>query len=244
MKSTKRFNSRRPFARLGNRSLAASAVLLILAASAPSLLHAETERFTLQSPQSLRPIRVATSGTVYDGKQALHVTEAPGARGPGEDKLVILSGSSIENGTIEVEIAARPSEDAGPDARGFAGIAFRVNPNASAFECFYLRPTNGRAEEQIRRNHATQYFSYPDYPWHRLRQETPGHYEAYADLVPGDWTKVKIVVEGEEARLFLHGSEQPTLIVKDLKHGESEGQVALWIGPGTEAYFSEVAVTR
>ena len=211
-------------------------------AGAPS--SAETERFSLQRKQSLRPVRVATEATVYDGQSALRVTEAPGARGPAEDKLVILSSSNFDNGTIELSISGRPADDAGANARGFAGIAFRVNPNASQFECFYLRPTNGRAEDQLRRNHSTQYFSYPDYPWHRLRKETPGKYEAYADLVPGEWTQVKVVVEGTEARLFLHGAEQPTLIVKDLKHGESKGQIALWIGPGTEAYFTDVTVTK
>ncbi len=221
---------------------AALAAIVLIAVGSP--LRAETERFSLQSKQSLRPVRVATEATVYDGKAALRVTEAPGAKGPGEDKLVILSSSRFDDGTIELEIAGRRADDAGANARGFVGLAFRVNPNASQFECFYLRPTNGRAEDQLRRNHSTQYFSYPDYPWHRLREETPGKYEAYADLVPGQWTKVKIVVDGSEARLFLHGAEQPTLIVKDLKHGESQGQIALWIGPGTEAYFTDVTVTR
>lgn len=218
---------------------AALATVLLIAPVA-----AETERFTLKSAQSLRPVRVATSSTVYEGQAALRVTESPGARSNSEDKLVILSGSKIKDGTIELQIAASPAEDAGPNARGFAGIAFRVNANASEFECFYLRPTNGRADDQLRRNHATQYFSFPEYPWHRLREETPGKYETYADLVPGKWTDVKVVIEGTEARLYLNGADQPTLIVGDLKHGESEGQVALWIGPGTEAYFSDVSVSR
>lgn len=218
-----------------------TAVLLLLLAAPVA---AQTERFTLRSPQSLRPILVATSATVYDGREALRVTEAPGAKDRPDDKMVILSGSDFRDGVIEVSIAARPADDAGPGARGFAGIAFRVNANASEFECFYLRPTNGRAEDQVRRNHATQYVSHPDHPWHRLREESPSKYEAYVDLVPGEWTDLRIEVEGETAKLFVHGHEQPTLIVRDLKHGVSEGQVALWIGPGTEAYFSEVSITR
>lgn len=220
-------------------------MFLMLSALLPSgPLLAETERFTLKSGQSLRPVRVATSTTVYEGLDALRVTESPGAKNNSEDKLVIIQSSDFKDGTIELSIAASPAEDAGPNARGFAGVAFRVNPNASEFECFYLRPTNGRAEDQVRRNHSTQYFSFPEYPWHRLRKESPGKYESYADLGPGEWTRVKIVVKGTEARLFLHDADQPSLIVKDLKHGESEGQIALWIGPGTEAYFSDVSVTR
>ncbi len=127
-------------------------------------------------------------------------------------------------------------------ARGFAGIAFRV-ADATRLECFYLRPTNGRADDQLRRNHSTQYISHPDYPWFRLREEAPGAYESYVDLVPGEWTKVRIEVEGTTAQLFVHGSEQPALIVNDLKLGDSRGQVALWIGLGTEAYFSNLVIT-
>ena len=43
--------------------------------------------------------------------------------------------------------------------------------------------------------------SHPDQPWHRLRKESPGVYESYVDLVPGEWTRVKIVVAGTTARL-------------------------------------------
>jgi hypothetical protein len=129
-------------------------------------------------------------------------------------------------------------------ARGFVGIAFRVQPDLKTYDAFYLRPTNGRADDQERRNHATQYISHPDWPWDRLRKETPSRYESYADIVPGAWTKVRIEVRGDKARLFVNGAEQPTLIVNDVKSGPgAKGAVALWLGPGTIAHFRSVAVT-
>jgi hypothetical protein len=128
--------------------------------------------------------------------------------------------------------------------RGFVGIAFRVAAQASRFECFYLRPTNGRADDQLRRNHATQYISHPDHTWHKLREASPGVYESYADLVPGAWTPIRIAVSGARARLYVNGARQPTLIVSDLKLGESRGQIGLWIGVGTEAHFTTLTVTR
>ena len=179
----------------------------------------------------------------HDGIDGVLVTEPTGQSNDGEDKLAILPDTRFHNGTIEVDIAGRPSEGAQEAARGFVGIAFRVASDASRFECLYIRPTNGRADDQLRRNHATQYISFPDHPWHKSREETPGKYEAYADMVPGQWTKLKIAVEGEKARLFVGGAEQPTLIVNDLKHGDSEGAVALWIGPGTEGYFANLNVS-
>lgn len=156
--------------------------------------------------------------------------------------IAILSESDFKDGVIEAEIAGAPRTDAPQDMRGFVGIAFHVQPHGSQFECFFLRPTNGRADDQLRRNHSTQYISHPDYPWYRLREETPGVYESYTDLVPGAWTPVRIVVSGVRAQLYVNGAEQPCLIVNDLKLGETRGQIALWIGAGTEAYFSDVVV--
>jgi hypothetical protein len=80
--------------------------------------------------------------------------------------------------------------------------------------------------------------SHPDYPWFRLREESPGVYESYVDLAPAAWTAVKIVVSGIRAFLYVDGAEQPCLVVNDLKLGHTRGQIALWIGGGTEAYFA------
>ncbi len=59
----------------------------------------------------------------------------------------------------------------------------------------------------------------------------------------GVWTRVRIAVDGAKARLYVHGAAQPSLIVNDLKLGDSSGGVALWIGPGTEGYFSGLKIT-
>ncbi len=88
-----------------------------------------------------------------------------------------------------------------------------------------------------------QYMSFPEFPWHRLRKEFPEKYESYADLVPGQWTNLRIEVKGNRARLFVNGAKEPTLIVNDLKlGGDTVGSIGLWIGPGTIAHFAEVRV--
>ena len=63
------------------------------------------------------------------------------------------------------------------------------------------------------------------------------------DLVPGEWTRIKILVSGQSARLYVNGAEQPTLIVNDLKQPVSMGGVALWVGPGTIAHFTSLKIT-
>lgn len=191
----------------------------------------------------LEPVNVETKTVEYRGKKALGVTEAAGVEASAET-LVVVPGAEFGDGTIEVDLAGAPAAGASGGARGFVGIAFRVQEDRSRYECFYLRPTNGRAEDQLRRNHSAQYIAHPEFPWYRLRKETPGMYESYVDLVPGEWTKVKVVVSGRDARLFVHGAEQPTLIVNDLKLDATTGAVALWIGPGTEAHFANLKVSR
>jgi hypothetical protein len=65
------------------------------------------------------------------------------------------------------------------------------------------------------------------------------------DLEPDRWTRIRIEVQGERARLFVHGQTQPTLIVNDLKTGAGgRGAVALWIDSGTIAHFRALRVTR
>ncbi len=191
----------------------------------------------------LEPVNVETKTVEYRGKTALGVTEAAGVEA-GAETLVIIPGVDFEDGTIEVDLAGAPAAGASGGARGFVGIAFRVQEDRSRYECFYLRPTNGRAENQLRRNHSAQYIAHPEFPWHRLREEAPGKYESYVDLAPGEWTQVKIVVSGRVARLFVHGAGQPTLIVTDLKLDAPEGAIALWIGPGTEAHFANLRVSQ
>ena len=196
------------------------------------------QSFPLQTTDSLVPHKTTITPVVYRDFKAIRVT------GEGDQNLVLISGIEFSNGTIEVEMAGAPGAGASAAARGFVGVAFRVAKDASRFEAFYLRPTNGRAEDQVRRNHSAQYISTPEFPWERLRKEFPEKYESYVDLEPGVWTKVRIEVDGVKARLFVHGNSQPTLIVNDLRMGAGQGAVALWLGPGTEAHFRNLKITR
>jgi len=194
-------------------------------------------------PSDVIPFQVSVKKSTFKGKNALAL-EMQG-EADGDASLAILKDIDFHNGTIEAAISGQPHANAGETARGFVGIAFRAALNASKMEVFYLRPTNGRANDQLRRNHSSQYISIPGYPWEKLREETPGQYEAYVDILPAEWIKIKIVVKDETARLYVNGAAQPTLIVNDLKQGKnSRGSVGLWIGPGTLAHFTDVKVTK
>jgi hypothetical protein len=199
--------------------------------------------FPLESLDELEVVNAKPEVATHLGRHAVHIVNMHEQGSPTADEsMVILRGSEFKDGTIEAEVAGTPRAGAAPDIRGFLGIAFRVHDQAKKFECFYLRMTNGRSDDQLRRNHSAQYESSPDFPWHKLREEKPGMYESYVDLEPGAWTKIKIVVEGVKARLYVNGASQPCLVVNDLKLGETSGAVALWVGDSTDAYFSNLRI--
>jgi hypothetical protein len=191
---------------------------------------------------TLKLQNVKAEAVKYQGRAAVRITDA-GADGlPDGARLAIVAGTAFEDGIIEADLTGDALPGTPDTVRGFTGIAFRVAPDGAKYECFYLRPKNGRSEDQAQRNHSAQYMSVPDFPWQRLRSETPSKYESYVDLVAGVWTKIKIEVHGDKARLYVNGAEQPALIVNDLKHGQSKGAVALWIGPGVVAHFAGLKV--
>lgn len=207
-----------------------------------SLTAQQTKVISLTS-ESLVPYGVTLKNTIYKGRQAVEIIQTKDT-----DRVYTfasLKNIDFHNGTIETFISGEPKKNAATGARGFVGISFRVSADTSKAETFYIRPTNGRAQEQERRNHALQYISHPGHPWELLRKNTPERYESYADLVPGEWTKIKIEVKDNVARLYVNGASQPNLIVNDLKQGAvQKGGIALWIAVGTHAYFTDLKITK
>jgi hypothetical protein len=177
---------------------------------------------------------------IHRGSAALKVTSKDGK----QQALAIIKGRTFHNGTIDIDVSGAPAKGAPADARGFIGVIFRKKSDSNKFEIIYLRPTNGRADDQARRNHTVQYSADPDWPWDRLRKETPGLYESYADMEAGEWVHMRIVVKGLDAALYVNHASQPCLLVHDLKLGDSEGDIALWVGSDTERYFRDLHVTQ
>jgi len=191
-----------------------------------------------QTLDQLTPHQVKLQAVDYMGKRAVKVIEE--GQVPNGEAYAVVKGANFHNGEIELEVAGKPAEGSQGGARGFIGVGFHLQNGK--FEYIYLRPTNGRADDQVRRNHSTQYSSHPDFGFNVSRQQAPEKYESYVDLEVGVWTKMRVAVEGTKARLYVHGAAQPCLIVNDLKLGDSPGGVLLWIGPGTEGYFTGLKV--
>jgi len=192
---------------------------------------------------NLEPHNVKIEEVTFKGRAAIRLTDTapPGLVAP--ERLAILKNSSFTDGIIEFDFAGDRLPTAPDSARGFTGLAFRVGPGGERYNAFYLRPYNGRSPSQVQRNHSAQYIAIPGFDWSPLREKFPKMYEAYVDLVPGEWTKVKIEVRGNTAKLFVNGASQPTLVVNDLLTGNATGSLALWIGPGSQSHFANLRIT-
>ncbi len=221
-----------------------AAGLAVLLCGAPSGAQTKPMTAPLDSAQGLKPVNAKVEPVTYKGRKAVRVTDAAPEGTSDDGRFVVVTGSQFEDGIIEVDVACDRIPGATEVARGFVGIAFRVAQDGLPFEAFYLRPYNGRSDDQLQRNNSAQYISSPEYPWNRLRQEFPGKYEAYVDLVPAEWTKMKIEVKGDKARLYVNDAPEPTLIIGHLLHGDTKGAVALFISVGSVAHFSNLRVSK
>jgi hypothetical protein len=191
-------------------------ILLCAVCFAPFSLHASEYVYSFENSYGLRLQKVSAVPVAFKGSSALRVELLPevikgryGTDYIDRDTLVVIPGTKgFHNGVIDVDVIGQLGPKAPPYARAFLGIAFRVSGNLSRFEAFYIRPTNARADDQIRRNHTTQYFSFPDYPFSRLRKEEPERYESYVDLDMNEWTHMRIEVKDSMARLYINPNPQ------------------------------------
>lgn len=194
--------------------------------------------------ENLIPNKVYMTRDKTDGREVVKVSKDSTVKEADEPTFVRIKNIDFKDGVIEVNVLSKLLPTASPTDRGFIGLAFRIDEKNSKFESIYIRPTNGRADDQIRRNHSIQYFSFPDYKFSRLRKESPEKYESYADMGLNEWIKMKIVVKGTQARLYLNNNAQPSLVVNDLKLGATaSGGIGLFVDVGTEGYFRDLKVS-
>ena len=152
----------------------------------------------------------------------------------------------FENGTIEVKMYSQ-IQDPPPysGVAGFIGVYFRIKENDSAFEGIYVRPKVGRANNQMFRNHAVQYISYPNAKFDNLRKNyPPGSYEGSAPVALKEWITMRIEVNGETAEMFINDMKYSSFIVNKMLGKQKIGGVGLYVDVGTIGYFKDLKVTK
>jgi hypothetical protein len=212
---------------------------ILLAGTICAQAASNVQTFALRDTKNLVLADVRAEAVEYQGRKCVRVTN-----NTQKDGFALLRGTEdFQDGTIEADIALKINK-APFRMPGFVGLAFKAQPDASRYELFYLRPGNSSSDDQAVRNHSVQYISKPGFDYDVLRREWPSVYEVYAPLKLETWTKVKIEVRGRTAKLYLNGSENPSLVVDPLLGQDLRGGVALWGYPYEEAYFSNVRITN
>ncbi|EOI01681.1 hypothetical protein UAY_01089 [Enterococcus moraviensis ATCC BAA-383] len=180
----------------------------------------------------------------FEGEQVLQVIKSEKIMEFDENTYCKVVDSSFHNGIIEVKVLSRLLPDAPDFARGFIGIAFRISEDDSSFESFYIRPTNGRVNDPIRKNRGTQYFSYPDYTFEYFRDRGITAFESSADIGLDEWITLKAVIEDQTATFYVNGGDIPTLVVDNLILGaKTSGSIGLFVDIGTQGFFKDLKIT-
>jgi hypothetical protein len=158
---------------------------------------------------------------------------------------MLLNLDDFENGTIEVMMYSQLQKPAPYSGiAGFIGMFFRVSENDSNFQAIYVRPKVGRVSNQLYRNHAVQYISYPHYKFDTLRKIAPFRYEGSAPVALNEWIKMRIEVNGETAEMFINDAKYSTFIVDKLLGSNKKGGIGLYVDIGTIGYFKNLKVTK
>jgi len=131
--------------------------------------------------------------------------------------------------------------DAPEFARGFIGVAFRIVD--TAFESFYIRPTNSMTDDPVRKAHGCQYFAFPKYTFAYFRENNITGYENAMPYGLDTWVKLTAKIEDDGAEFYLN--DNLTLKVNDLKHGKNlRGSVGFFLDTGTEAFYKNLQITK
>jgi hypothetical protein len=158
----------------------------------------------------------------------------------------LLDMADFENGTIEVKMYSQIQDPSPyPPAAGFIGLYYRIKEDDSEFESIYLRPKVGRINNQMARNHAVQYFSYPNFKFQTLRDKFPaGSYEGSAPVMLNEWITMRLEINGETAEMFINNMKYSSFIVSKMLGTTKKGSVGLYVDIATIGYFKDLKVTK
>jgi hypothetical protein len=152
--------------------------------------------------------------------------------------VAYLKDVTFSTGTIEIDLRGKDVFQ-----KSFIGIAFH-GVDTLAADIVYFRPFNFRADDPVRKIHAVQYVSEPEFPWHKLREEKNGVYEKAIDPPPAatDWFHAKIVVDGAEIRVYVNNNPKPSLTVTKL-NSRRDGMIGLW-NTGLDGDFANLTISK
>lgn len=212
-------------------SIVASVLLLVVSVTA-SKSDSQPDLSKLADGKGCRVINRSLEHIVDGARKGIRFDERPG---PG---VAWLDGINFSDGVIEFDVRGKNVLQ-----KSFVGVAFH-GVDEKSFDVVYFRPFNFRSDDAVRRSHAVQYVSSPDYSWQRLRTEHPGVYEKPVEPAPDPdaWFHARIVVAGQKISVFVNEAKEPSLVVEKLNSVRT-GAFGLFVGDDSGGDFANLKVT-
>lgn len=154
-----------------------------------------------------------------------------------KEGIVWLPVKDFKNGTIEIKMRGKDVFQ-----RSFIGIAFHGVDDTN-YDAVYCRPFNFFATDSVRRIHAVQYISHPNFTWEKLRKERNAVFEK--EIInppdPNDWFTMKLVVDDTTVKVYINNVSQASLIVEKLNNLPS-GKIGLFTADSSGGDFKTIKI--
>jgi hypothetical protein len=220
-----------------------SVIALIISMGASAQVNQKKyDLFDLKKDGKLQVVNRTLSSFMDKKGNGVKFSEANG------DGVAWLDGVNFANGSIELDIKGKDVLQ-----QSFVGVAFH-GVNEKTLDAIYFRPFNFHATDSVRRIHAVQYISHPDFPWNILRetqnakllretQNAKYEKDIPSALGPNDWFHVRIVVDYPHITVYVNNSVSPCLSVDKLNDRQS-GKIGLWVGNASGGEFANLVITN
>ena len=154
-----------------------------------------------------------------------------------KEGIIWLPVKDFKNGTIEIEMRGKDVFQ-----RSFIGIAFH-GVDDSKYDAVYCRPFNFFAKDSVRRIHAVQYISHPDFTWEKLRKERNAVFEK--EIInppnPNEWFIMKLVIDSTTVKAYINNANAPSLIIEKLNNRTS-GKIGLFTADSSGGDFKIIKI--
>ncbi|MCU0428139.1 MAG: ankyrin repeat domain-containing protein [Candidatus Kapabacteria bacterium] len=193
----------------------------------------EYDLFTLTEQKKLRVHNRAITPFIEGAYKGLRFSEAK------NDGVAWLEGVTFTSGTIEFDVRGRDVLQ-----KSFVGVAFH-GANDSTFDAVYFRPFNFHAMDSVRRIHAVQYISLPEFTWKKLRDERNGIFEKALENAPdpNGWFHVRLVVQENSVEVFVNNSNKACLKVSKL-NTRLKGAIGLYVADASNGDFANLKISE
>ena len=189
--------------------------------------------FNLQNQAKLKVLNRKVEAINEQGIKFIRLAENS------KEGIIWLPIKNFENGTIEIEMRGKDVPQ-----RSFIGVIFH-GQNDSTYDAVYCRPFNFFAKDSVRKIHAIQYVSHPEFPWKKLRDTRNGEFEKeiISPPNPNGWFTMRVKVDNKTVEAFINQKEKPSLVVEKLTNTKN-GKLGIFVGDTSGGDFRSVKIIK